>query len=71
MSCFLTVILIDFKNFKKIKEKETRFAWRTNLPNDQTLDKTAWPDSKTDFSSTESALWEWHARKQHHFPVLK
>ena len=39
MSCFLTVILIDFKNFRKIKEKETRFAWRTNLPNDQTLDK--------------------------------
>ena len=59
-----------FKEFKeKRKKKETRSARRTDLLNDQTLDKTAWPESETDFS--ESALEEWHARKEHSFPVSK
>ena len=55
VSRFLTDMLIDqSKNLKKIKE--TGIARCTDLLNDQTLDKVAWTDSETDFSSTESAL---------------
>ena len=53
------------------KIKETGVARRTDFLNDQTLDKVAWTHSESDFSSTESALWEWHARKEHNFPVSK
>ena len=58
------------KELKK-RIKETGIARCTDLLNDQTLDKVACTDSETDFSSTESALWEWHARKEHNFPVSK
>ena len=61
----------SIKELKKLIIKETGIARCTDLLNDQTLDKVAWTDSETDFSSTESALWEWHARKEHNFPVSK
>ena len=70
VSRFLTDMQIDqSKNFKK--SKETGIARRTDLLKDQTLDKVAWTDSETDFSSTESALWKWHAREEDNFPVSK
>ena len=71
-SRFLTDMLVDqSKNLKKKKIKETGIARCTDILNDQKLDKVASTDSETDFSSTESALWEWHARKEHNFPVSK
>ena len=69
VSRFFNGMLSDIRNKKK--KEETRFARRTDLPKDQTLDKTPWPDSETDFSSIESVLLEWHACKEHNFPVSK
>ena len=45
------------EQFKKKRSKETGIARCTDLLNDQTLDKVTRTDSETDFSSTESALW--------------